>query len=243
MNTITKETQVGDLVAHDYRTATVFKNNKIDFCCKGNRSIEEVCNQQNIQEEPLIEELNAIVSSTDSTGENFQNWDLDLLVDYIEKKHHRYVRSRIPELLSYIEKVARVHGERHPELIEIRRLFFSSAQDLASHMQKEENILFPYIKKLVSEDPLEKPAFGSAVNPIQMMKSEHDNEGERFRAIARLSQEYTPPEDACTTYRVAFAMLKEFEEDLHKHIHLENNILFPRAIKAEKNIKQQTEVA
>lgn len=237
---IINESIVGDLVAQNYRTASVFKSHGIDFCCKGNRSIEEVCEKENIDSEILINELITAQHSVDSSSNDYQSWDLDLLADYIEKKHHRYVQKTIPELRAYLHKVAKVHGQRHPELIEIENLFNDSSHELLNHMQKEERILFPYIKQMVEkeniQEKLPKPHFGTVQNPIQMMKHEHENEGDRFRRISELSNNYNPPMDACTTYRVAFSLLKEFEEDLHLHIHLENNILFPGAIVKEKSL-------
>lgn len=233
---ITAKSIVGELVAADYRTATVFKNHKIDFCCKGNRTIDEVCNKNQLDTEQLIEELNQLTEKSNYSTTDFASWDSDLLADYIEKKHHRYVEQKIPELKAYLNKIAKVHGQRHPELIEIEQLFTASAHELLQHMQKEENILFPFVRTMANGAQLERPHFGTVQNPIKMMMHEHDNEGERFRKIAELSDNYTPPADACTTYKVAFGMLKEFEEDLHLHIHLENNILFPRAIKAEKTM-------
>jgi regulator of cell morphogenesis and NO signaling len=229
-----KENIIGEVVAKDFRTASVFKSHRIDFCCKGNRSIDEVCEKNNLNVDTLIEELNQSAQLSNEGNNDFQSWDMDLLADYIEKKHHRYVEKKIPELKAFLNKISQVHGERHPELIEIEALFTASAHELLAHMQKEEMILFPYVRKMATGENHNLPAFGTVQNPINMMMHEHDNEGERFRKIAGLSDNYTPPQDACTTYRVAFAMLNEFEEDLHKHIHLENNILFPKAIKAEK---------
>ncbi len=231
-----KENIVGEIVARDYRTATVFKAHKIDFCCKGNRTIGEVCEKSNHDVENILNELNGISQDTSDNINDFQSWDMDLLADYIEKKHHRYVEKKIPELKTYLNKVARVHGERHPELVEIDQLFSASAFDLLSHMQKEENILFPFIRQMAANKGVIVPPFGTVENPINMMKHEHDNEGERFRKIAALTNNYNPPADACTTYRVAFSMLQEFEDDLHKHIHLENNILFPKAIATERRM-------
>lgn len=232
----TKNNIVGKIVADDYRTATVFKSHKIDFCCQGNRTIETVCESAKIDAEQLIAELNKTNTDPKNAGIDFKSWENDLLADYIEKKHHRYVLARIPELKEYLNKIAKVHGERHPELLKIEQLFTASAHELLAHMQKEENILFPYIRSMANKEQSEAPHFGTVQNPIGMMMHEHDTEGERFRQIAKLSSDYTPPADGCTTYKVAFAMLKEFEEDLHLHIHLENNILFPRAIEAEQKL-------
>ncbi len=161
-------------------------------------------------------------------------------MDYIEKTHHRYVEEKTNILLPFLDKLCKVHGSDHPELFQINELFKGCSGELAQHMKKEELILFPFIKKVVrasiSNELMEQPHFGTIENPIAMMMEEHDTKGERFRKIAKLSTNYTPPVDACNTYKVTFAMLKEFEEDLHKHIHLENNILFPKATQLEKNV-------
>ncbi|MBU3822480.1 iron-sulfur cluster repair di-iron protein [Flavobacteriaceae bacterium XHP0103] len=237
MNTITQK-QVGAFVAEDYRTAAVFTKYGIDFCCRGNRSLEEVCEKNGIETNELVSSLESITKSQTNQSIDYKSWPLDLLVDYIEKKHHRYVEEKIPIIKQFLNKLCKVHGERQPELFEINNLFTSSAGELAQHMKKEELVLFPFVKKLVkaelSQTAIESPGFGTVKNPIAMMMQEHDNEGERFRKIANLSSNYTPPADACNTYKVTFAMLKEFEEDLHLHIHLENNILFPAAEKLEK---------
>ncbi len=225
---------IGEMVAEDYRLAKVFKKYRIDFCCRGNRSLQEVANKNNLEIEILQRDLEAVQqeNNTDS-GMNFKSWPLDLVTDYIEKKHHRYVTQTIPVLQLYLKKLSRVHGERHPELFVIEEHFNASAEELAKHMKKEEQILFPWIRKMVqaqqNQDVLETPHFNSVQNPITCMMQEHDNEGERFREIAKQSNNYTPPSDACNTYKVAYALLQEFEEDLHRHIHLENNILFPKA--------------
>lgn len=234
---ITKDTIIGALVAQDYRTASVFKNSKIDFCCNGNRTIEEACTQKNINGDALIAQLEAATNEVaDAAGIDYKTWPLDLLADYIEKKHHRYVEGKIQEITPFLEKVVRVHGDRHPELAEVEQLFKASAGELTAHMQKEEMILFPFVRKMVevknSNTSIQAP-FGTVQNPIRMMMHEHEGEGERFRKIAALTDNYTPPADACNTYRVTFALIKEFEEDLHLHIHLENNILFPKSIEME----------
>lgn len=237
---ITKDTSVGDLVAKDYRTATVFKQNGIDFCCNGNRTLEEVCKQKEMSVTNIIGELNQVSQQISAAQTDFNSWPLDLLADYIEKKHHRYVEEKIQEIKPYLDKICKVHGEHHPELYEINQLFNDSAGELAMHMKKEELILFPAVRRMVKaqmqKTTPERPQFGSVNNPIKMMMHEHNNEGERFRKIEELSNKYNPPQDACNTYRVSFAMLKEFEDDLHLHIHLENNILFPKALELEKHI-------
>ncbi len=234
---ITKETIIGQLVANDYRTASIFKQKGIDFCCNGNRTIEDACLKKGLAPATLIEELTEITYLKTSTEIDYKTWPLDLLADYIEKKHHRYVASKIIEIIPFLDKVMRVHGGQHPELLEIGKLFKESAAELTSHMKKEEQVLFPYIRKMIELNEVNAP-FGTVKNPISMMMREHDTEGVRFRKIAELSNNYTPPADACNTYKVTFHLLKEFEEDLHLHIHLENNILFPKSIAMEQ--KQTT---
>ena len=234
---IVEEQIIGELVAQNYKTASVFKKFKIDFCCNGNRTISEACERKNLDAAVLINELNKTIINQEQNID-FNSWELDLLADYIEKTHHRYVVAKIEEIKPYLNKVVRVHGNHNPELKEIEILFNQSAHELTHHLQKEEIVLFPFIRNMVNskieQKPLLLPHFGTVENPISMMKEEHQNEGERFEKIAELSNNYTPPSHACNTYRVTFALLKEFEDNLHQHIHLENNILFPKAIHLEK---------
>jgi len=235
---ITQSPSIGSFVTKDYRTAAVFQKYGIDFCCKGGRSIDEVCENKKINADKLLAELADVSGNPNNQAADFQSWDPDLLADYIEKKHHRYIEETTPPLKQFLEKLCKVHGSNHPELFEINKEFIASADELALHMKKEELILFPYVREMFnstkSKEIPERPGFGTVQNPIQMMMIEHDTEGERFRKISDLSGNYNPPEDACTTYRVAYSMLKEFDNDLHLHIHLENNILFPKAIEMEK---------
>ncbi|WP_427872811.1 iron-sulfur cluster repair di-iron protein [Flavobacterium sp. MMS24-S5] len=234
-----KNKTIGSFVAEDFRTAAVFSKYRIDFCCKGNRTVTEVCEKQNIDADTLLENVLQVVQSENNGSIDFNSWPLDLLADYIEKTHHRYVEEKTNVLLPFLDKLCKVHGANHPELFKINELFIGCAGELSQHMKKEELVLFPFVKRMVktkdSDGILSQPSFGTVSNPIAMMMHEHDNEGERFREIAELTNNYTAPADACTTYRVTFAMLKEFEADLHKHIHLENNILFPKAVTLEKD--------
>ena len=234
---ISENSIIGELVAENYRTAPVFKAHGIDFCCNGNRTIAAACEKKRIEPGTLIKELESAAPATDDAVPAFNNWPADLLADYIEKKHHRYVEKQTRELPPFLNKVVQVHGDRHPELQKVQALFYECMDHLLAHMRKEEKILFPYIRQMVVSGKLAgKPVFGSVENPISMMVHEHEQEGDRFREIASLTNGYTPPEDACNTYRVCYSMLKEFEEDLHLHIHLENNILFPKAIELEAKI-------
>ena len=232
---------IGDLVAQDYRTASVFKKFNIDFCCNGNRTIAEACNKTNTKIDNVLKEIETAITENEENNIDFKSWPIDLLADYIEKRHHRYVETKTAEIKPFLDKVCRVHAERHPELIEIWKNFNETSNELEKHMKKEELILFPYVRKLMKNylqgTVTELPSFGSIINPIKMMMEEHSIEGQRLSNIARLSNNYTVPQDACNTYKVTFALLKEFEEDLHLHIHLENNILFPKALELEEKLK------
>ena len=236
-----KEKTIGEIVSEDYRTAAVFASFGIDFCCKGNRTLDEACNTKAVDLAMVRHKLDEVYNTQQGNARDFNSWPIDLLADYIEKQHHRYVEKQIPIINQYLTKLCKVHGDRHPELFEIEREFSQSAGELAKHMKKEELVLFPYIRNMVkaleANQTLQDPHFMTVKNPIQMMLREHDVEGNRFRKIAELSNHYTPPADACTTYKVAYATLKEFEDDLHLHIHLENNILFPKSIELEKEVR------
>ncbi len=242
METLEKIT-IGEYVAKDFRTAAVFSKYKIDFCCKGNRTIEEACEKKEVDSDALLEEINTVLATKNDSGIDFKTWPLDLLADYIEKTHHRYVEEKTQVLLPFLDKLCKVHGANHPELFEINELFIGCAGELAQHMKKEELMLFPFIKKMakasLTEEPIAQPQFGTVKNPIAMMMEEHEAEGDRFVKIAALTNNYTPPADACSTFRVTYAMLADFEQDLHKHIHLENNILFPSAMLLEKKFSEQ----
>lgn len=235
----TKTEHIGNIVAQDFRTAAIFKKHGIDFCCKGGRTIEQACENKNVSPETIYLEIENLPTNDDNTVD-FNSWSLDLLADYVEKTHHHYIEEKTPILQAFLDKLCKVHGGRNPELFEIRELFDESAKDLAAHLKKEELILFPFIKQMVNAQkngtPLRQASFGTVENPVNMMKHEHTVEGERLRRIGELSNEYNPPADACNTYRVTYAMLQEFENDLHKHIHLENNILFPKSIELEKTL-------
>lgn len=228
---------VGEYVANDFRTAAVFTKFNIDFCCKGNIAVDEVCEKKGINKNQLFLELEKVTFSEIEEAINYKAWPTDLLIQYILKIHHTYVRQKIPVLQQYLEKLCKVHGVKHPELFEINDLFGISAAELEVHLRKEEDILFPHIEKMMQAIEhnltIEQPYFGSVDNPLAVLHNDHDTEGRLFERIASLTNNYTPPEDACQTYRVTFEMLKDFEVDLHKHIHLENNIVFIRAKELE----------
>lgn len=231
---INNQSIIGNIVAENYKAASVFKKYKIDFCCNGNRTIADASKKKELNEETLINEINEVFSEKDMGEIDFKSFPLDLLADYIEKTHHRYIDSKITEITPYLKKVTSVHGENHPELYEVERLFQESAGDLSAHLRKEELMLFPYIRQLVkaqlSGDRKPVAKMGDVADYIALMEDDHSAEGERFRKISELTDNYNPPADACNTYRVTFSLLQEFEDDLHRHIHLENNILFPKSI-------------
>lgn len=239
---ITEKNKVGSLVAKDYRLAEVFRKHNIEFCCNGDRTIEDACLQGSIHAPGLIQELIAQNGRPGKSIINYRKWPIDLLANYIERKHHRYVTEKIPVIKSYLAQLHKAHKDGHPELFKIAELFDETAGELSKHMKKEELILFPYIQNMAkakdSGYKLTRPPFGSAEGPIRMMNQDHDMEGERLRKISQLSNNYTVPADGCNTYKVAFALLNEFEKDLHLHIHLESNILFPKAIEMEKAVTQ-----
>lgn len=234
-----KEGLIGQMVAEDYRTASVFKKFGIDFCCQGNRTIEEACEKKGASIPEILKLLNNIERYPTGQEIDFGSWPLDLLTDYIEKKHHRFVVDKSAEIKPFLRKIVEVHGQTHPELLEITNEFEASLGELTLHMQREELLLFPFIRKLLKAqsngDEKPKSLFGSVENPIEQMQNEHNDEGVRYRKISRLSNGYTAPLDACNTYKLSYALLKEFEDDLHLHIHLENNILFPKAMELEKS--------
>lgn len=226
---------VSELVVADYRRAEVFKKFGVDFCCGGKRMIKEVCNKKSIDSLALFEELIKIDhTSSELQQQEFNNLSLDSLVDHIINVHHKYVRENIPLLKEFTTKVARVHGESFPETVQIAQLFSTVTTEMEQHMLKEEQILFPYIKQIdaTSKDqtPNVQPLCGSINRLVRIMENDHDQVGELMKHIHKLSSNFTSPNNACNTFRVSYLKLQEFEEDLHQHIHLENNILFPKAI-------------
>jgi len=229
---------VGEIVAKDFRTASVFSKYGIDFCCGGDEPLDEICKKQSVDRTKLQNDLEEAVRNG-KEDVDFNALPLDLLANYIEETYHAYIKKKAPVLIQYLGKIKEVHGERHPELYKIFDLFSQSAMDLSMHLQKEERILFPLIRELAEADrcgsSVEQSHCGTVQNPISVMKAEHEIEGERFKKVSELSGGYTTPADGCNTYHTAYEMLDEFERKLHEHIHLENNILFPKAIEMEKS--------
>jgi regulator of cell morphogenesis and NO signaling len=233
---------IGEIVAKDIRTAKVFRKYGIDFCCGGKKGLAETCEKKNIDLAKLTTELREVERDHSTMPGNPNEWELDFLANYIVNIHHKYVKDTLPVLLAWSQKVASVHGETHPEAIRIEQLFAAVADELIPHMMKEENVLFPHIIKMVQASREKKilapVGFGTVKNPIRMMEHEHETVGELYMEIEKLSSQFTPPADACNTFKALYSTLKEFEDDLFLHIHLENNILFSKAALLEQEVQE-----
>jgi regulator of cell morphogenesis and NO signaling len=234
--------RLGDVVKGSYQVAEVPENIGPDYCCMGHQTLEAAWVNKNITAQSLAEALEDIAIH-EGDEFDFSSWPLDLLVDYIYKKHHRYIKEMTPQLDRYLEKICAVYGHKHPELEQVWKIFNQIARELCIHMKMEELILFPYINELVQAKQLgtqpHKPIFGTIDSPIHIMKADHMDEGKRLKRIAVLTNNYTPPSDACNTYDITFKLLQEYERDMHMHIHLENNILFAKSIQLEQELISQ----
>jgi len=231
---------IGDIVAADYRAAAIFERFGLDFCCGGKRTLNEVCQQPTVDIGALLRALDELPGGEGVPEDPAAAWPLDTLVEHILSRHHAYVKSAIPTLAAHTARIAAVHGGRSPELPGLVRQFAAVADGLTLHMAKEEQILFPYIRSLVDAGRagrrIGSSPFGTVHNPIRMMEAEHEEAGDEMRLIRELTRDYALPDFACATYRACFDELQEFERDLHRHVHLENNILFPAAIRLEERL-------
>jgi regulator of cell morphogenesis and NO signaling len=240
---------VGEVVADDYRRAAVFKRYGIDFCCSGGRTVQAACDKKGVSYPELEAALLEVSESRDGAGDpDPREWGIDFLADHISSVHHAYVRKNLPILQAFARKVARVHGAQQPEVVEIAGLLDELAPELEQHMAKEEEILFPHVRALAAETQAALPGGkpGTASEPdssgeaMRLMEEEHDHAGDILRRIRALSSDYQPPEWACNTYRATYVMLEEFEADLHRHVHLENNVLFPRTAALERSLAERS---
>jgi regulator of cell morphogenesis and NO signaling len=220
---------IGEIVASDYRAASVFKEAGIDFCCGGKKSVEEACKEKSVDSAEIFRKLRAIESSENTITHNFNEWNLGFLCDYIINTHHKFVLKSLPELVSYTQKIASVHGERHPELTEVSELFLKINNELLQHLKNEEEVLFPSIRNAIVNPSHE--LLKVIKSEISRMSGEHEFAGGAMDKINVITNSYSIPADGCNTYHVTFKLLEQFEEDLHTHVHLENNILYPKALK------------
>lgn len=230
------ETTVGRLATERPEAVDVLERAGVDYCCGGERSLMDACRAANVDPQSLLDEIDraADVRGTAGLDLDWSDRPLAELCDHIKRTHHAFLREQLPLLEDRIDKVVNAHAATHPELIEVRSAFAELRNELEPHMMKEERILFPAIRALEQSDrPLAFP-FGTVQNPIRMMEHEHDNAGQCLRRLRELTSDYSPPEDACPTYLAMLDGLQNLEADLHRHIHKENNILFPRAAALEQ---------
>lgn len=224
---------IGEIVARDFRTAAVFEQFGIDFCCGGRRALDDACRAAAVDPAEVLSALEALPpvggEETDVT-----HWRPDRLIDHIVSTHHAYVRSSMPAIQRHLAKLLEVHGARHPELARVAACFETISRELGQHLLKEEHVLFPYIRELAATSVGSGPSpFGTVQNPIRMMEREHREAADELRIIRELTHGYLAPDDGCATYAACMAELDRFERDLHRHVHLENNVLFPKAVALE----------
>ncbi len=235
MNLATNKT-VRELALEIPAATRVFEKMGIDYCCGGRRSLADACAVAGVKIEDVQLELTT-ASHAQREEPNFHTATLEELINHVVGKHHSFTRQEIARLNALLEKVCVAHGENHPELFRINMLFRELGADLEAHMTKEERMLFPYVIRMEAaakqDVPWFRPPFGTVANPVRMMMLEHDRAGELLQEIRALSFDYVPPADGCMSYRTLYAAFEALEKDLHQHIHLENNILFPRAVEME----------
>lgn len=228
---------IGEFVAEDYRTAEVFERHGIDFCCGGNVALAVACQRKGVDPALILRDIEAAKREPMERSQNFAAWELSFLADYIVTVHHAYIKETAPQIALYARKVSEVHGIRHPEVKEVAAIFDKVATDLAVHLREEEEIFFPAVKRADSAGKSGKRPGQQDIDIIRVdlarLRQEHEEVGDAIHTIRHLANDFVTPEDACNTYAVTYQKLKEFEDDLHKHVHLENNILF---LKAEKDL-------
>jgi regulator of cell morphogenesis and NO signaling len=227
------EPTIGELVAADIRNADVFKKYGIDFCCGGRKSLREACAEKQLDLSLLEKALKATGEvNDDKISFSFHKWKLDFLADYIYNQHHQYWYNEEPGISQIVEKVAGHHGKQHPALNRVRFLYQILREELNLHFSKEEQVLFPHIKQLsLAEQTNQRPvtSLQNIDEPLAMMQADHEGAGELLRQIREAANDYQLPANACNSFAFMYHKLQSLEADLHQHIHLENNILFPKA--------------
>jgi regulator of cell morphogenesis and NO signaling len=234
MNVFTVDRTVGELVAERPSRSRVFERLGIDYCCGGKKPLARACAEKGLSPEEVVEQLRS--SDDEAASRSERNWgeaSMTELVDHIEEVHHAYLRSELPRLRFLTGKVRNAHGGRHPKLADVERTFSNLEAELVSHMQKEEQVLFPLIRRLETSAVAVEFHCGSIGNPISAMEREHDEAARGLETLRSLTDGYAPPVDACNTYRAMLDGLRDLETDLHRHIHKENNVLFPKALGRE----------
>lgn len=231
---------LGEIVSRDARAAGIFDRAGLDYCCHGHETLAEAAAARGLPVHELVADLEAL-GPLDPRDQAAAEWtDLDELTGHIVRRHHGYVRDISPIIAAWLEKLVARHGQRHPELREIRRTFAELTDEMRTHMAKEENMLFPFVDALAaaarSRGRLPAGPFGTVVNPIRVMEDDHRQAGDAVARVRVLTNDYTPPDDACATYRLCYAELATYESDLHRHVHLENHVLFPRAVELEREL-------
>lgn len=229
----TTDKTIGEIVAEDYRTARIFEQHGIDFCCGGKVKLSAICREKGIDTASLLQEIEAVKAAPVERGANYAAWDLSFLADYIINTHHSYLKENTAQIAAYANKIASVHGEHHPEVIQIAAIFEKIATDMMAHLREEEEVFFPAIRRIEAAKKAGNQPEAKDVELIrtslETLYQEHEEIGDAVHKIRSLSNEYAIPGDVCNTFMLAYQMLREFEDDLHKHVHLENNILFPKS--------------
>ena len=218
----------------------VFEEYKIDFCCGGGRNFYDACQFAGVAPEIVSQKINQILSNQTEGVEMAEQKSVSELIDYILEKHHVFTKAEITRLSALMEKVCRKHGAHHDELFALQKSFTALCDDLTPHMRKEETMLFPFIKHLemsaANNLSSPRPPFKTVKNPVRMMMIEHDTAGDFLRKMREITKDYALPEGACPSFQALYFGLEELEKDLHRHIHLENNVLFPDAVKLEQKV-------
>lgn len=239
-NKIQNVETIGQMVAKNINKAEVFKKYGIDFCCGGKKTVHQVCKEKGIDEAILTKELEAAQQASKSTH-HFDLWEPDFLAGYIYNQHHRYYYDEEPVITELMEKVAGKHGDQFPALKKLSVLYNNLRCELTTHFMREEKVLFPFIKKIVqakiTEDKDVLKTLPSLTEPVHMMEADHEAAGDILEEMKTTSNGYEAPANACNSFRFLYHKLAELEEDLHQHIHLENNILFPKALAIEKSLR------